>query len=111
MSRPAMPPGTMPVSKEQERIAERRKQLPYNAQVHDEQRFGTSLRTQLKSMFYSGGNVGVGMPRQVTSDEAGDRAAAFYREHVGEFDVLYKQGYGASDAARIIGKKHGVRFF
>jgi hypothetical protein len=93
------------------RLAERRKLSPYNAKVHDEQRFGTVAREELKAMFFSGGNVGVGVPRTISASEAGDMAAAFYRKHIAEFDQLYHQGYTGTDAARALGSKHGVRYF
>lgn len=112
MSKPILPPGTGPggATKEQQRIAQRRDLLPYNAKVRDEQRFGTGARTELKSMFYSGGTIAVGVHTK-TADQAGDEAGAFYREHAGELDELYKRGYGAADAARALGRKYGVRFF
>lgn len=85
--------------------------MSYNDKVRDEQRFGTKVREELKAMFFSGGNVGVGMPRTISASEAGDMAAAFYRKHIDEFDAMYKAGYGASDAARACGTRHGVRHF
>ena len=62
-------------------------------------------------MFFSGGNVGVGMPRTISESEAGDMAAAFYRKHIDEFDAMYRVGFSATDAARECGTKHGVRHF
>lgn len=93
------------------RLSERRKVLSYNDKVRDEQRFGTKLREELKAMFFSGGNVGVGMPRMISESQAGDMAADFYRAHVSEADALYRQGYGASDAARALGNQYKVRHF
>jgi hypothetical protein len=99
------------------RLAERRKLSSYQGKVRDEQRFGKGVREELKAMFFSGGPGGLAMPTGVrmlaeeASSKAGDDAAAFYREHIGEFDELYKHGYGATDAARAIGNKHRVRHF
>jgi len=108
----ALPPGTLPAqTREQSRLAERRRLSPYSDKVRDEQRFGKGVREQLRQMFYSGGNVGVGAPRTKSIAEAGDEAAAFYREHVSELDALYRAGFSAADAARRVGRAHGVRFF
>jgi hypothetical protein len=96
---------------ERTRLAGRRQLLPDQGKTRDLQRYGTQLREELKAMFYSGGNIGVGMPRTITAEEAGDMAAAFYRKHIDEFDALYRHGYGATDAARALGTKHGVRYF
>ncbi len=93
------------------RLAARRKLVPYNDKVRDEQRFGTKVREELKAMFFSGGNVGVGMPRTISVESAGDMAADFYRKHLSGFDALYREGWGAADAARYLGRKEGIRFF
>ena len=92
------------------RLAHRRSLSPYNDKVRDEQRYGTKVREELKAMFFSGGNVAVGV-HTISAAEAGDMAAAFYRSHIDEFDAMYKVGYGATDAARELGSKYGVRHF
>lgn len=90
---------------DQLRRAERRKLLPYQDKVYDEQRFAKGVRIELKAMFFSGN------PVVHYIEKSGDDAADFYRKHIDEFDQLYRQGYTATDAARTIGNKHRVRHF
>lgn len=105
------------IAADRKRRAERRQLGPYHDRVHDEQRFGTAVRNELKAMFFSGGPGGLAMPTGVrmpaaqASAKAGDDAAAFYRAHAHEFDALYRGGYTATEAARALGDKHGVRHF
>lgn len=100
-----------PSAKRAARRAERLRALPREARELQFQRFAAKVRIELKAMFFSGGNVGVGMPRTITADEAGDKAAEFYRTHESEIDALHRAGFGATAAARTLGDRYGVRYF